>query len=84
MKQARKNIGFNQDDLAEKSGLSLGMIKDIERGKKWPSPASLEAISKALKVPVSILFDENEDKGSIDDLMNLLARTYHYQVRKKV
>lgn len=83
MKQARKNIGFNQEELAEKSGLSLGMIKNIERGKKWPSPASIEAIAKALKVPVSALFDEDESKVSLEDVLNLLAKSYGYNIKKK-
>ena len=83
IKHARKSIGLNQEALAEKSGLSLGMIKNIERGTKWPSAASIEAISKALRLPVSQLFLDDEQNPTVHDVMNLLAKTFNYTVRKK-
>ncbi len=83
MKKARKELGLNQEQLAEHSGLSLGMIKNIERGAKWPSAASLEAISKALKVTPGTLFKDENEVANINDVMNLLAKTFHYSIKKK-
>lgn len=60
MKFHRDRLDWNQDDLAEKSGLSTGYIKKIETGRQWPQPASLSAIARALGVDVHQLFIDPE------------------------
>ncbi|KQU85862.1 hypothetical protein ASD12_31120 [Mesorhizobium sp. Root102] len=44
-------------DLAEKSGLSVGLLSQIERGMTTPSLRSLRQISTALEMPVGWLFE---------------------------
>jgi transcriptional regulator with XRE-family HTH domain len=56
MQAHRKRLDINQDQLAERSRLSIGMIKLVETGKRWPSPAVAEAIAKGLGITVSDLF----------------------------
>lgn len=58
MKKIREMRKMSQLSLAEKSGLSVQMIRDIEAGRKWPSAASFEVIAKALDVRVSDLLQE--------------------------
>jgi transcriptional regulator with XRE-family HTH domain len=70
MKRHRDNLDWNQDDLAEESGLSTGYIKKIETGRQWPQPASLNAIAKALNISVDQLFIDHEKVPLKDTLMD--------------
>lgn len=67
MKELRKAKGWNQDDLAEKTGYTRGFIADIERGKSWVSPEAIEAIGAAFGVPCEVLFS-SDHKGVLLDM----------------
>jgi transcriptional regulator with XRE-family HTH domain len=54
----RKAQGLSIRELAARSGLSIGMISQIEQGKSTPSLRSLRLISDTLRSPVSALFDQ--------------------------
>ena len=56
----RKNKGFSQEDLAEKSGYSVEFISLVERGVNSPSVTGLARIANALGVEVKDLFDFQE------------------------
>ena len=56
MRLLRKQARISQDVLAERAGLSIGMIKNVELGNRWPLPATTEAIAKGLGVTISELF----------------------------
>jgi transcriptional regulator with XRE-family HTH domain len=53
----RKKLGFSQEKLAEKAGLSTVFISRIERGVESPSVDNLVKISKALGVRLRDLVD---------------------------
>ena len=56
--RARRN--WSQADLAEKSGLSIVYLSDIERGNKWPYLNTLVKLAGAFKVEVyELLMPEN-------------------------
>ena len=51
----RKHRGYSnwtQITLAEKAGVSINFINDIEAGKKWASPATLIKIANAFNIQV--------------------------------
>lgn len=48
----RKKVGFSQEKMAEKAGLSTVFISRVERGIESPSMDSLVKISRALSVRV--------------------------------
>jgi transcriptional regulator with XRE-family HTH domain len=48
----RNELGFSQEKLAEKAGLSTVFISRVERGIESPSLDSLVKIAKALKIKV--------------------------------
>lgn len=59
----RNLAGLTQQELADKVGLESGpYISFIENGKKWPRAETLTKISKALKVKVRDLLDEERGK----------------------
>ena len=66
----RKNMGFSQSKLAEKSGVSLGSLKRFETTGK----ISLESLLKLAFTLDALdefgaLFPENEIPKSLDDLL---------------
>lgn len=58
IRDLREDRGISLAGLAEKTGLSRGMISQLERGLTTPSLGSLRSISLALSTPLSALFQE--------------------------
>ncbi len=52
----RKERKLSIERLAEESGLSVGMLSQLERGKSTPSVRSLRVLGTALGVPISWFF----------------------------
>ena len=48
--------GWSQSDLARSADLNRAVINKLLNGKSHPQPATLEAISRALKVPIEITY----------------------------
>lgn len=55
IKEERLKLGFTQKEVAERCGLSVSYISDIEVGRTNPSLKTLESISKALKLEMKSL-----------------------------
>jgi transcriptional regulator with XRE-family HTH domain/tetratricopeptide (TPR) repeat protein len=52
LRQQRVAAGLTQEDLAERSGVSVRAIADLERGRtKKPYPSSVRAVVRALGLP---------------------------------
>lgn len=56
VKGFREKLGLTIAELAKASDMSAGMLSKIENGATSPSLASLQALGKALQVPVTALF----------------------------
>lgn len=78
----RKEKGFTQESLAEKSGIYITYISDIERGERNISMETLEKVIIALEVNAVDIFrfegiegiEERTDKKSLmEALTSLLA-----------
>ena len=48
MKRYRIVLGISQAELAERAGISVGYVGEVEMGRKFPSPEKLEAIARVL------------------------------------
>lgn len=57
----RKKLEMTVVDLAKAAGLSAGMLSKIENGVTSPSLATLQALSRALQVPVTAFFRRYEE-----------------------
>lgn len=58
IRRLRKQKGMSIQNLADASGVSVGMLSQIERDRANPSLRVITSIREALEVPVSALFDE--------------------------
>ncbi|AND91739.1 MULTISPECIES: cupin domain-containing protein [Bradyrhizobium] len=60
----RQRAGLSIQDVANKTGLSNGMISQLERARAMPSIRTLRLLSIALDVPISYFF-ETTDPGDV-------------------
>jgi len=57
---ARTSVGFTQTRLAAEAGISLGLMNDIEHGRRNATPAVLNRLAEALNCPRSVLERKRE------------------------
>ncbi len=62
IKEFRKQLKMTVAEVAKQANLSPGMLSKIENGNTSPSLATLQALSKALNVPVTSLFRKYEEE----------------------
>ena len=80
LKKHRDLLGFTQENLAEKAGISANMINDIEGCRSWVSDKTLVKLAAALKIPTYRLFvppsisDTDLDKAALQDLAQSLQK----------
>ena len=78
--------GWSQSDLARYADLNRAVINKLLNGKSHPQPPTLEAISRALKIPIEITYraagllptnPENDD--AIEEAIHVLKRIQNSQ-----
>jgi transcriptional regulator with XRE-family HTH domain len=86
IKYLRSQRQFSQALLAEKAGISITFLSNIERGLKYPQPAVLSKISESLAVETYELFKikskpnfspiiiPNDRKKLLDRLSKVMTR----------
>lgn len=62
LREERRRLGLTLQDVADRSGLSLGMISKIENAQTSPSLRTLARLSQALEVPVTAFFRGFEEE----------------------
>ena len=85
LKEARKNAGLTQGELAEKICVSRQAITKWETGKGIPDVDNLKVISKVLNVSIDFLLDDEEelDKTVIKEQINLEDYVKEGKLRSK-
>jgi len=56
----RQRAGLSIQDVANRTGLSTGMISQLERARAMPSVRTLRLLSIALDVPISYFFEASD------------------------
>jgi len=81
----REELGYTQEELAEKAGISPPFLGAIERGEKWPSPETLAGIAAGLKVnPYDLLKPENTVSRDINKLTEKMLKDIQKTVNQTV
>ena len=73
----RRKAGITQERLAEKAGLSLKHLGQIERGKGNPTLSSLEQLAVSLGVSLPELFElehEQMTRGELVKQIGVIAK----------
>lgn len=66
IKMLRKKLGWSQEQLAEKTGVSAPYIAQIEVTKRTPSLDIVEKLANAFGVEYKVLFEINNPIETID------------------
>lgn len=85
LKEARKNAGLTQVELAEKLCVSRQAITKWETGKGIPDVDNLKVISQVLNVSIDFLLDDENilDKTVIKEQINLTDYVKEGKLRNK-
>lgn len=62
VRRLRKSIDLTVAELGAAAGISAGMLSKIENGSISPSLGTLDALAKALNVPITRLFAETDER----------------------
>ena len=62
VRELRRGLEFTVSELASAADMSVGMLSKIENGATSPSLTSLQALARALNVPISTFFKQHEEK----------------------
>lgn len=81
----RRTKDMTQEQVAERAGLSLQSVGEIERGRGNPTLVNVERLSDALEVELTELFDLGDVKmtkeQAVQELLFLLEGATEEQVR---
>ena len=78
MKRYRKLLGITQAELAERAGISVGYVGEVEMGRKFPSAEKLEGIARALGLrPFRLLMGP-------DDITDAMGPEAVYETAEKL
>ncbi len=83
MREARKEKGLTQQELADLSHVSIKQIAKIEKGKINPSYLILKALAKVLPISLDTLINPDvspEDEGI--NQMKMFYSSYPLEMRK--
>lgn len=91
IKTLRKQLGWSQELLAEKTGVSAPYITQIEVGKRTPSLDIVEKLASALGVEYKTLFETKIENVQSPDfskhileskLITAITNTIHNEFKK--
>ena len=86
LKLLRNKRSLSQMELAEKAGISVTFLSNIERDNKWPYPETLMKLAEALDVEVHILFQNSKTSkpANLDKVMPQFKKDLESALHKKV
>lgn len=84
LKQARKNLGYTQEYIADHIGVSVDMVRSIETGRNAGSITTLLNICNILKISPNTLFYELLDfrEETKDSILNSYINKISVEDRK--
>jgi transcriptional regulator with XRE-family HTH domain len=72
----RQRLNLTQTELARRANVNQGFLSEIERGRRKPSPSSLQALAVALDVPPAVLIGEGPDHDTPQPLVTRALPLY--------
>jgi transcriptional regulator with XRE-family HTH domain len=84
----REQLGLSQFKLAAELGISAAFLSDIEAGKSWVSPATLEKIAAAFNIEVYELFmsvnEPPEIKAEVGKYLDTVDESLTLQITRSM
>lgn len=73
LRRIRRERKLSQEQLAERAGISIEMVRKTEQGRRYPRLPVLMRIAQALDVPLSELADNHPRLDGIEEGASVLA-----------
>ena len=67
LKRLRRERGLTQGAFAQAAGLSMSFLQNLERGKKWVGPKTVNVLARTLRVSEAELFRDCEHQAKAPD-----------------
>lgn len=74
IRERRKVLGLTQEKLAERAGLSVNYLAQLEISDKTPSLKTLASLASALEIEIADFFASRAPEEWTDEVNNLLRR----------
>jgi transcriptional regulator with XRE-family HTH domain len=86
IKKLRNRREWTQQELAKKANISMNFLSEIERGRKWPYPETLQSLAEALNVEIFEFFipKKIEAPSAIEAYMNRFSTDMAIALEKSV
>jgi transcriptional regulator with XRE-family HTH domain len=85
LKRLRTLRNLSQLNLANKADLAHNFINDIENGKKWVSPKTIEKLSRALNVePHQFFLSDPRPNEQINSFFSIYLDDFSESLQKMV
>lgn len=81
LRARRVELGLTLAQVAEQAGLSLPYISNLERGRGNPTLDALNALARALDVPLASLMGDDDGGGPLDSMLASAPRSLLQFVR---
>jgi transcriptional regulator with XRE-family HTH domain len=86
VRAARKAAGMSRDRAAEKAGITVNYLGEIERGEKWPKLEIIRAIAGAFNISPARFVDfedEELDSGALDEKLRRVFENRAFEQQQK-
>jgi transcriptional regulator with XRE-family HTH domain len=85
LKKLRRRREWSQVELAKEANISTNFLSDIECGRKWPYPETLQNLAVALGVEVFEFFrPENSENPDVEEYINRFSTDTAIIVKKSI
>lgn len=82
IRESRKALGYTQEQLAEKVGMTPSFIGQIERGTTLPSVETLSNLTRLLAIDANLYFHDNNDQDQERREFYLIFERLSPKIRK--
>ncbi len=83
LREQRKKLLLTQDELAEKAGMSVQHVGDIERGQANPTFSCLCRLAEVMGISVAHFFQQNEEQNQDINAMRSVLTGFIKTAKKK-
>ena len=85
IRAARKASKVSRAIVAEKAGISVGYLGEVERGEKWPKLSVLRSIARAVRVSPTRFFEfKDQETGDQVEKLQLIIKNRPLEERRQV
>lgn len=68
IRERRQELGWTQDQLAAKAGISKGFLSDVENGKRSVSAGNLQEMAQALGLSLDYLMKGDDSPSPVKEI----------------